>query len=59
MYSSAVTPASDLNAGLVGGIVVVDPRYITSAAEKSGASPCDVDWEVFLLATKTDETKSW
>ncbi|CAE7668431.1 Heph, partial [Symbiodinium microadriaticum] len=59
MYSSAVAPVADINAGLIGGIVVVDSRFITTAAEKSSASPCDVDWEVFVLAAKIDETKSW
>jgi hypothetical protein len=58
-YSSVVTPAADASTGLVGPIVVVDPRYVTSEKEAALALPCDLDEELFLLAAKTDETQSW
>lgn len=48
-----------MSTGLMGPIVVVDPRYVPSERHQYLAQPCDVDEEMFLLASKIDETQSW
>ena len=58
-YASAVSPIPDAASGLIGAIVVVDPRFITTLSQQTTASPCDVDQEVFLLLAKMEEEKSW
>lgn len=59
MYQSLVNLQYDLNSGLFGAIVVVNPKYITTDNEKKNAFPCDIDFEYNIAMTTIDETNSW
>jgi len=53
-----VSVTTDVYSGLVGPIVIVDPKYITNDAEAQAAKPCDVDQEVFLYLSVSDENQN-
>lgn len=57
-YHSHVSVTTDVYSGLVGPIVIVDPKYITNDEEAQAAKPCDVDQEVFLYLSVSDENQN-
>jgi hypothetical protein len=59
MYTSQVHASPDLHTGLVGPIVIVDPRYATSSSDRAHALACDLDDELFLLLGTFVESTSW
>lgn len=59
MYTSHINAQYDLNTGIIGAIVVVDPRYILNSRQRSLAAPCDIDHDSFLLLSAFSEAHSW
>lgn len=50
---------NDIHSGLIGPIVIVSPKYITTINGMKYALPCDVDFEFFVAMISFDETSSW
>jgi hypothetical protein len=58
-HSSADSEEKDLNSGLVGAIVVVNPEYIATNEQRKAAWPCDMDFEFVLAMCTFNEAESW
>jgi manganese oxidase len=59
MYTSQVNAVYDLNSGIIGAIVIVDPRYVVTSFQRDLGVPCDIDDESFLLMGTFSEAHSW
>lgn len=57
-YHSHIDVTKDIYTGLVGPIVIVDPKYITNDDEAEEVVPCDIDREIYLYYSVTNENAS-